>query len=390
MTSPITQSGSISSEIRSRENSSRENGVDVVVVGAGIAGLVAARKLHADGYTVEVLEARERVGGRLLSHRRAAGDAEAALDLGATWFWPGEDRIAALITELGIRTHAHFLEGDAIYHDPDGSSRIEGNPMDVPSGRFTDGAQSLTTAIANDLPAETLLLASPVSALRFADGSATERTVTVEHATGTTKCSHVIVALPPALFTSTVDVSPGLSDRVRGVAEITPVWMGAIAKVIAIFDSPFWRESGLAGSAISHFGPMREIHDMSGPDGSPAVLFGFVSLTETSNAPSEAEVRNQFAELFGPAAPAPIEVVIADWRAETYTSPVGVERLGAYQAFGHDLYQQPDLDGRLHWASTETSPVNPGHIEGALVAAERAVAAIVQSLPKPTLQGTNS
>ena len=44
--------------------------------------------------------------------------------------------------------------------------------------------------------------------------------------------------------------------------------------------------------------------------------------------------------------------------------------------YGHRWYQEPAADGRLHWASTETAPNAPGHIEGAIAAAERAVTAI--------------
>ena len=55
---------------------------EVVVIGAGIAGLAAARRLHDDGVRVLVVEARDRVGGRVHSARNARGD---AFDLGASW-----------------------------------------------------------------------------------------------------------------------------------------------------------------------------------------------------------------------------------------------------------------------------------------------------------------
>ena len=67
--------------------------VDAVVVGAGASGLHAASGLCARGFSVRVLEARERVGGRLLS----LPFADTRLDMGATWFWQGERRVAALI-----------------------------------------------------------------------------------------------------------------------------------------------------------------------------------------------------------------------------------------------------------------------------------------------------
>ncbi len=48
-----------------------------------------------------------------------------------------------------------------------------------------------------------------------------------------------------------------------------------------------------------------------------------------------------------------------------------------YQRFGHRRYADPLLGGRVHWAGTETSPEVPGHVEGALAAAERAVRAVL-------------
>ncbi len=72
---------------------------DVVVVGAGLAGLVAARQLTAAGSSVVVLEARDRVGGRVLSHELGDGK---VVELGGQWTGPTQDRLAALARELGV------------------------------------------------------------------------------------------------------------------------------------------------------------------------------------------------------------------------------------------------------------------------------------------------
>jgi monoamine oxidase len=81
--------------------------IDAVVVGAGISGLTAARALVARGLSVEVLEARERVGGRTLST-----DLDGArIDLGGQWIGPGQKRVAALAAELGLRTFAQWSRG---------------------------------------------------------------------------------------------------------------------------------------------------------------------------------------------------------------------------------------------------------------------------------------
>lgn len=346
---------------------------DVVVVGAGIAGISAAASLATAGLAVAVFESRDRVGGRLLAHR--AGDGT-ALDLGATWFWPGETNIAELVTDLGTRTHDQHLAGDAMYHQPEGSQRIEGNPLDVTSSRFSDGADSVVEALAATLPDGTVQLGRPVIAIEALD----DRLV-LSTAAGAVAARHVVLAVPPALAVAKIDFAPSLPERLAGLASVTPVWMGGTTKVVVRFREAFWKEAGLSGSGISHCGPMRELHDMSGPDGHPAAIFGFVPATAANEPTVTADrVVEQLIELFGPAAADPLEVVIQDWRNEPWTSPPGVERLTAFQSFGHPLYSEPAMDGRLHWASTETAGYNPGHIEGALVAAKRAAAAIVANL----------
>lgn len=348
--------------------------VDAVVVGAGIGGLSAARGIHSAGRTVVVLEARDRVGGRLLSHAMDGG----ALDLGATWFWPGEAWVAALVEELGVPTHPQHLSGDAVYHDPSGSSRVAGNPLDMPSHRFTDGADSLATALAARLPAEAVVLGRRVVSI----ASGPDGGLIVADADGrAVHARHVVIAVPPALAAARIVFTPGLPEELTALVARTPVWMGSMAKVVTVFATPFWREAGLAGSAISHFGPMREVHDMSGPGGDPAALFGFVPVRSAGQAAlTTDQITRQLAEIFGDDAPRPTEILISDWSAEQDTSPPGAEQLTAYETFGDPRFRTPALDGRLHWASTETAEVNPGHIEGAIQAGERAAAAVTAAL----------
>jgi monoamine oxidase len=74
---------------------------DVAIVGAGIAGLVAARDLVAAGNEVVVLEARDRVGGRVLNHELSDGT---VVELGGQWIGPTQLRMAKLTAELGLET----------------------------------------------------------------------------------------------------------------------------------------------------------------------------------------------------------------------------------------------------------------------------------------------
>jgi monoamine oxidase len=90
----------------------RTTKVDVVVVGAGFAGLSAARSLRQAGKSVLVLEARDRVGGRVWNHQLANGVISEA---GGTFIGPTQDRVAALAQALGVPTFPTYDTGDDVY-----------------------------------------------------------------------------------------------------------------------------------------------------------------------------------------------------------------------------------------------------------------------------------
>ncbi|CAD5107878.1 flavin monoamine oxidase family protein [Zestomonas carbonaria] len=82
---------------------------DAIVVGAGISGLTAAWRLARAGKRVKVLEANQRVGGRTLNHRFSSGD---VVEVGGQWVGPTQERILALLDELGLETFPLWNQGD--------------------------------------------------------------------------------------------------------------------------------------------------------------------------------------------------------------------------------------------------------------------------------------
>ncbi len=80
---------------------------DVIVVGAGLAGLSAAKRIAEAGKSVTVLEARDRVGGRTWTVTMGEG----TFDVGGQWIGPGQPRISALVEELGLETSPTFSDG---------------------------------------------------------------------------------------------------------------------------------------------------------------------------------------------------------------------------------------------------------------------------------------
>ncbi len=89
---------------------------DVVVIGAGVAGLTAANDLKKAGLSVAVLEARDRAGGRLWTDVIDG----AMLEIGGQWVSPDQDALIDTIADLGLETFSRYREGDSVYIGPDG------------------------------------------------------------------------------------------------------------------------------------------------------------------------------------------------------------------------------------------------------------------------------
>ena len=85
---------------------------DVIVVGAGLSGMIAARKLLEAGLTPLVLEADERVGGRILTQEVMPG---IPVELGAQWIGDTHERMFRLAAELGVETYEQYDHGDTSY-----------------------------------------------------------------------------------------------------------------------------------------------------------------------------------------------------------------------------------------------------------------------------------
>lgn len=92
---------------------------DVVVIGAGVSGLTAAHDLRRAGLSVTVLEARDRVGGRLWTQVIDG----ATLELGGQWVSPDQDALIKTLEELDLETYERYREGDSVYVGRDGATR---------------------------------------------------------------------------------------------------------------------------------------------------------------------------------------------------------------------------------------------------------------------------
>ena len=131
---------------------------DVVIVGAGLSGMIAARTVLAAGLVPVVLEADDRVGGRILTEEVTPG---VSVDLGAQWIGDTHDRMFRLAEELGVETFEQYDEGETSY-DLGGSGVLRENDFHT---RFGDELAELERVLrrldelAADVPVEAPWLA---------------------------------------------------------------------------------------------------------------------------------------------------------------------------------------------------------------------------------------
>ncbi len=337
---------------------------DIIIVGGGLSGLALADHLHRAGADYLLLEARARLGGRV--HVGRVGDA--AFDLGPSWFWPGQPRMAAIVERFGLTAFDQYSEGTLSFEDEQGDvHRGMGYASMEGSYRIQGGITALIDALAVGLDPQKIKTNAIVEILR--DG------VEVVLQNGEIiKGKQVVMALPPRVAAGLI-YEPALPAGAMDAMHATPTWMGGQAKFVAVYDRPFWREDDLSGDAISRHGPLGEIHDATDPKTGLGALFGFVGVPAKGRMGQDDAVKSaavtQLGRIFGVQALTPKEVFYHDWAQAVETA----SDLDAAPMNRHPFYGLPTAlselwQKRLRMGSTEMATQFGGFLEGALEVAE--------------------
>lgn len=320
----------------------------LLIIGAGLSGLYSAVLLQ-HRYEVIVIEARDRTGGRIIGM--------GGHDMGPSWVWPHQKQILQLIEMLGLERFLQYTEGLSLYDAPDGVQRFTA-PATAPSYRIKGGVSQIVAALEKQLFKAVHLNEKVISLTNSGEK------IIVKTSETTYEVDKVISTLPPRLAAQSIVYAPALPMRLEAQLQNIPTWMGYSAKCVIEYPEAFWREEGLSGFAVSHRGPLAEIHDACTEE--KAALFGFLhSFAKYDNL--EEDIIKQLIRLYGEHAAYPSHIYVVDWKKEIYTSTMlDASPLREHPTYGHDVTH---FDKRMIFSGTESAFQEGGYLEGAIVSA---------------------
>ncbi len=437
---------------------------DFCVVGAGFAGLTAALRLKQQGYSVVVVEARDRIGGRVWTKYLPDGT---PIDLGGTFLGPTQVRIYALLEEMGVEITPTPIHGDSLFVYQNQVLRYGGDIPDLAAmsiagiGEVLQELSKMSLEVSNETPwscarakeydslsleqflkdpihaltehalamlrtlfiglftcelseisllyvlfqiaasgndigmqmkveggaeqdmvkggmsciaekmkekiGDCFLFSSPVSEI-----SQDADSVTIIADKARIKAQRVVVAIPQNLAND-IEYTPLLPSTRMELLKNMPA--GQCTKLIAVYEQPFWRQDGLSGEVIAPDELIQITLDTSPPDNKVGALMSFafskeaLQMAEMSDADRKMHLLDALARRFGPKAAEPIYYFEHDWSKDRWTRGCHVAHLapGIMTSYGH-VIREPF--GRIHWATSESSPLWNGNIDGAVRAGE--------------------
>lgn len=369
---------------------------DTLIIGGGLSGLYLAYRLARENHPFVLVEARDRLGGRIFSPT-APGDVPVHFDLGPAWVWPAlQPMLRQLLVELDLGLFVQYTQGSMLHEDTQDAAPQKIHPPSAhgQSYRLSGGAGHLVERLAAALPATSLRLNQKVVRLIRQASTVEVELLGYQGVRSTLNAGQVVLALPPRLLARSVQWEPAMPAPLRDAWINTPTWMAGQAKLAALYTTPFWRDQGLSGEAYSRRGPLAEIHDASPEKGGPHALFGFVGIPAVGRRQlGEAALRQgclaQLRRLFGAAAGQPLAMFIKDWSEDTLTATEDDLLAPAHHpAYGTPAGGRTRWDGQLIWAGSESAENSGGYLEGALEAAEAAHSAILRGARRAH-RGTN-
>lgn len=332
----------------------------ILIIGAGLSGLITAYRLKRNGISFKILEARSRIGGRIYT---TYGEEDCPTEMGATWFNSAHKNLRELLDELELNYFEQYMTGRAFYQpDPHSPAKLIDIPQQDPSYRIVDGTSALINVLYSKLNPEDVLLNQNVSEINFGNNSV--KVIANQIFEGT----KVVLAIPPKLWAKKIQFEPNLSSELISLATQTHTWMEDSIKVALRYEKPFWQDNNQSGALFSNSGPLTEFYDHSNKERTKFSLCGFMS-TGYKNLSDDDRKHNVLVQLkntFGEKALNYIHYQEFIWNSEQYTFAKSDSPLFPHQNNGHPVFRKCFFEDKLLISSAESAEFFAGYMDGAV------------------------
>lgn len=349
---------------------------NIVIIGGGFSGLLIAYLLQKEGVPANILEARERLGGRIFTLR---SDEEPPIEMGATWLGKKHHHLLELLDDLNIDIYEQYM-GKKGYYEPMSVSPpqlVELSPNEEPSYRIAGGTDTLIQTLTDKLDQDKIYLNTVVKSIKK-----TDTTLEVQTDSDLFEADFAISTLPPKLLVESIGFSPHLPDKLTDIASQTHTWMAESIKVALTFEEPFWRNPDSSGTIFSNVGPVDEMYDHS--SNNHYALKGFMNNAyhAVSRKQRKQLVIEQLRRFYGEKVDSYRSYRELVWENESFTYSDYEQPVVPHQYNGHSIFKEPFLNGRLFIAGSETATEFPGYMDGVVESARRTVRQLKQLLSR--------
>ncbi|MDB4534530.1 FAD-dependent oxidoreductase [Vicingaceae bacterium] len=344
----------------------------IIIVGAGLSGLLTAYLLKKEGIPFKILEARDRIGGRINTIYKTK---KAPIDLGATWFTNQHLQLITLLKELGIEYFEQSLDNKVYYESSEISPvQLVQIPSQSPSYRISGGSLTLINSLIDKLDETDILLNQSVKHIKINTNSIQ---VNSDEAF---ECNSIVLAIPPKLWSKKIAFDPVLPTNLMNVATQTQTWMEDSIKVALTYDQPFWKKENLSGTLFSNIGPITEFYDHSNHNKSRYALCGFMNtdLNKSSYTDRRKVVIKQLINIFGQRAAEYNDYEECIWSNEENTFEYSENFLIPHQNNGNPIFNNSVFNGKVLISSTESASNFPGYMEGAVISANKTAIELIK------------
>ena len=332
----------------------------ILIIGAGLSGLLTGYRLKKEGIPFKILEARNRVGGRI---NTVLGTYNTPVEMGATWFTPQHKNVIALLEELEIGYFEQHMDNPVLFQasltSPIQSIQI---PNQAPSYRISGGTSNIINTLRQKLDKEEVLLNQSVQSLKFLSNSV--QVIAKE----TFEAKSVVLAIPPKLWSKRITFHPSLPDNLMAVANQTHTWMEDSIKIALTYEQPFWQQEKRSSTFFSNTGPITEFYDHCNHENSKYALCGFMnsSFKNLTDVERRASVLKQVKQVFGEQGEEYMDYEECVWSEETNTFVTSDSFLSTHQNNGNPIFSNTIFQDRLFISGSESAIEFPGYMDGAI------------------------